>query len=186
MKIIATTLLFFALSVSLSASYSDDEKDVKDMKTRERIFIGGNLGIQFGTITAINISPTIGYRLTNKLSTGVGGTYQFYRDRGWLQTSDFSYSTHIYGGSVFARYLIIPQLFAHAEFESLNLDSRIGINRNHDGNRFWEQNYFVGGGYRQRLGPRTYLNLMLLYNLNSNSVIYYQNPIFRFGIDVRM
>jgi hypothetical protein len=187
MRLALVCIVFFSLmpNINFGASF-DDEKDVKDMSTRERIFVGGYIGLQFGTITSVNISPTIGYRLSNKLSAGVGGTYQYYRNRGWLLVSDVSYSTHIYGGSVFARYLITRQFFAHGELEALNLDSRIGFSANPSENRFWERNYFLGGGYRQALGPRTFLNIMLLYNFNNNSVIYYQNPIFRFGLDVRM
>ena len=182
----AGILLFALLFICFSgnAAPMDDEKDVRDLPTRERIFIGGYLGLQIGTITSINISPTIGYLITNQLSAGVGGTYQYYRNRGWLLINNISYSAHIYGGSVFARYRITRNIFAHVELEALNLDSRIGFDVQREESRFWERNYFVGGGYRQELGPRTFLNVMLLYNFNSNSVIYHQNPIFRFGIDV--
>lgn len=187
MKKIIFIILFWSLLPFFSmAAPSEDEEDVKDLPVRERIFVGGYIGLQFGTITSINISPTIGYRITNRLSAGLGGTYQYYRDRGWLITSDFAYSTHIFGGSLFTRYFIIPQVFAHVEMEALNLDTRIDIMQEAQQGRFWEQNYFVGGGYRQSLGPRTFLNLMLLYNLNQNSVIHYQNPVFRFGLDVRL
>lgn len=184
-----TGFFFIGLLLISFSGYSapmDDEKDVRDLPTRERIFVGGNLGLQIGTITSINISPTIGYLISNNLSAGIGGTYQYFRDRGWLRTANISYSTHIYGGSVFARYRITRAIFAHAEVEALNLDSRIGFMEQREESRFWEQNYFVGGGYRQALGPRTFLNLIVLYNFNTNSVIYQQNPIFRFGIDVSL
>ncbi|MFW5757670.1 MAG: hypothetical protein ACOCUQ_02485 [Bacteroidota bacterium] len=169
----------------------DDERDVKEMSTRERIIFGGYLGLQIGNlITSVNISPTIGYLITNRLTAGLGGTYQYYRDRGWGSSVDFSTSTHIYGGSVYTRYLVFRQIFAHLEFEALNLDSQMGFSpatgANPNDERYWEYNYFAGGGYRAPLGPKVFLNLMVLYNFNTSSVVYYQNPVFRFGVEVRM
>ncbi len=178
-------LLALLLPLTLIA---EEEKDVKDMPTRERIFVGGNVGLQIGNInTMVVISPIVGYRLTNRLSPGIGLTYQYYRDTGWGEMSGFTAVTHIYGGSTFARYRITPQFFAHVEFEALSLDSQMGWRNDPDRDtRFWEYNYFAGGGYRASLGGRTRLNLMLLYNFNTESVVYFQNPIFRIGIDVRL
>jgi hypothetical protein len=166
----------------------DDEPDVRDLPTRERIIVGGNLGLQIGNIsTVVIISPSIAYRVTNRLTSGLGLTYQYYRNRGWGSMSGFTSVTHLYGGSLFSRYSITRQIFAHAEFESLSLDSQMGWRTApEEGGRFWEQNYFLGGGYRAPIGPRAALNIMLLYNFNSNSVVYFQNPIFRFGVDINL
>lgn len=166
---------------------ADDEENVRDLPARERIFVGGYIGLQIGTITAIVISPTVAYRFTNRFSMGVGGTYQYYRDRGWGISPEFSTSTNIIGGNIFARYSITRQFFAQTEFEALNLDSQMGFNTGSpaDG-RFWEYNYFAGGGYRTQISPRAYLNLIVLYNFNSESVVHYQNPVIRFGLDVRL
>ncbi len=185
-NILAFLLAFFMLTAPFTVLASDEE-DVKDLPFRERLYVGGYLGLQIGTITAINISPTVAYRFTNRITGGVGGTYQYYRDRGWGVNPEFSTSTHIYGGTVFTRYNITPRIFAQVEYEALNLDSQMGfLSGSSAGGRFWEHNYFAGGGYRAPLGPRAYLNLMLLYNFNSESVVHYQNPVFRFGIDVRL
>lgn len=186
-KKIFSILVILALLFPLALKAEEDE-DVKELPTRERIFLGGNIGLQISNInTMVVVSPIIGYRLTSRLSPGIGLTYQYYRDSGWANQSGFSAVTHIYGGSAFARYRIFPQLFAHVEFEALNLDSQMGFRTEPDrDSRFWEYNYFVGGGYRAFLGGRTHINLMLLYNLNNSSVVYYQNPIFRIGVDVRL
>lgn len=181
-------LLLLLVSIyPLQATANDDETDVRDLPRKERFFIGGYLGLQIGTITSVNISPTIAYRFTNRFTGGLGATYQYYRDRAWGTSEDFSTTTHIYGGSAFARYNITPQFFLQTEYEALNLDSQMGFSlSSKPSERFWEHNYFAGAGYRARLGPKTYLNLMLMYNFNNESVVYYQNPMFRFGIDVRL
>jgi hypothetical protein len=175
--LIITLLVMVAMPQNVFAD--DEEPDVRDMKTRERIFVGGSMGLQFGTITVVNISPIVGYRITNRLSAGLGGTYQYYNDRSFGQ----SFSTNMYGGNVFARFLVIPQAFLHAEAERLSLES-FRFDPGSDRTRVWEENYFLGAGYRARLGAKTYFNIMMLYNFNPDSQVYYQNPIFRFGIDI--
>lgn len=177
--------LMFCFS-ALQARPSDDD-DVKNKRVRERIFVGGYVGLQFGDITVINISPTAGYRISNKFSAGLNGTYQYYRERSpFFNTSQY-FITHIYGGSTFVRYHFIKQAFAHAEYEALNLETRrIGTEAIERTGRFWEYNPLLGGGYRQALGARTHLNIMLLYNFNQDSKVYYQNPIFRIGVDVAL
>ncbi len=170
--------MMFILQPSLLKG-QDDGQGVGDMTTRERIFVGGSLGLQFGTITAISISPIVGYWITNRLSAGIGGTYQYYNDRSFGQ----SFTTSVYGGGVFARFLVIPDAFIHAEYERASLES-FRFDPGSDQTRIWEDNYFVGAGYRLRIGEKAFFNIMLLFNLNDDSQVYYQNPHFRFGVDI--
>ncbi|MBK7910954.1 MAG: hypothetical protein KA193_12825 [Bacteroidia bacterium] len=142
----------------------------------DRVFFGGNFGLQFGTQTIIEIAPIVGYRLTDRLAAGVGGKYIYYRYR----SAPFEYSTNMYGGSVFARYNILENLFAYTEYEILNLDAPDPLNP-YRLRRTNVTSVFVGGGYRQMLGNNSSLNLMLLYNLNESTNSPYQNPIIRIG-----
>ncbi len=184
---IVSALFIFMLAIPTLA-FADDDKDVRDLPRRQRIIVGGNLGLQIGNLsTMVNISPTIGYRLTNRITPGISLTYQYYRDTGWGNMAGFTSVTHLYGGSFFTRYRITRDFFAHGEVEALNLDSQLNWMVDPGTSaRFWEYNYFIGGGYRAALSDRTFINLMVLYNLNNNSVVYFQNPIFRLGVDVRL
>ncbi len=160
---------------------TDEEPDVRELSTRERIFVGGFVGLQFGTYTAVSVNMLAGYRITNRLSAGIGGTYMYANDRYWEQ----SMTSHTYGGSLFARFRIIEKAFIHAENEWLSVVSR--ADQLHDGRqRISETNFLLGPGYGLALSPRANLNILLLYNFNENSQVYFDNPFFRVGLDISL
>lgn len=136
----------------------------------DRLFFGGNFGLMFGTITYAEISPLVGYRITERLSAGPGISYIY------LQDNRFGLSTSIYGGRVFARYNITDYLFGHGEYEVLNRESPYSLE-----GRINVTSIFVGGGYRQRISPNSFLFIMGLWNLNDSEYSIYRNPIIRVG-----
>lgn len=140
-----------------------------------RFYTGGNFGLSFGTVTAIDISPIIGYKITDKFSAGVGAIYMYYSD------TRYKYSTNVYGGRVFSRYLIIENLFAHLEYELINRDA---LDFNDRPIRVNVPGLLVGGGYTQRIAGNSYFNIMALWNLNENQYSLYPNPIIRMGFSV--
>ena len=151
----------------------------------DRIFFGGNLGLQFGDLTFVDISPLIGYKLTDQLAVGIGGTYIYYRSRTQFlingQPQIFEYKTNIYGGRLFTRYYFVENLFGHAEYEILNLE----VPDDFIFNKLTRTNitsFFIGGGYRQMLGGRAALELMGLYNLTEEANSPYVNPVIRIGV----
>jgi len=149
------------------------------------IFFGGNFGLQFGSITQINLSPTVGYRFPNQISAGVGLTYDYYND------SRYQFSTSAYGASIFGRYNINKYLFAHVELENLNM-AQLDISTNpitnistiSESDRYWITSFFVGGGYRQLIGERSSAYIMVLWNLNQSTKSPYSNPIIKIGFDI--
>ena len=150
---------------------------------RSKIYAGGNIGLLFGTITVVDIYPIIGYRLTKDLSAGFGVTYQYFSDNRYNP----NFSTSIYGGSVFARYVIVENLFAHSEYELINrefilIDTSTGTIV--DRSRRNVGSLLVGGGYRQRIGSNSYFVLMALWNLNESVYSLYPNPIIRMGVNI--
>lgn len=140
----------------------------------ENIVVGGNVGAQFGTITVINLNPTIGYKFTDNWLVGFGGTYLYYEDQRYTPT----FSTNIYGGSIFSQYYFLEYFTAHIEYEILNVDAQFSTERvNVDA-------LLVGGGYRSQIGANSFFNLMLLYNLIENVHYPYSNPIVRLGFGI--
>jgi len=94
---------------------------------RERIFFGGNLGLQFGTITNIQISPIVGLWVLPRVIIAGGPNFTYYQD---------PYAkTMIYGGKFYTEFYLIRDLsqvlplggrtgiFLHLEDEVLSLES---------------------------------------------------------------
>ncbi|MEP2771760.1 MAG: hypothetical protein ABJH05_06405 [Fulvivirga sp.] len=148
---------------------------------KDRIYIGGGLGLQFGNITNIQVSPIVGYRINEKLSAGIGITYIYYKikfDNGQ------EFETDIYGGSVFVRRNLNEQFFLQAEYESLNLEF-YNVN---DGSvtREWVPGLLLGGGYFMPLGRHAGFSATALYNvIHDDLKSPYNSPlILRIGFTV--
>lgn len=150
-------VLIFALfsALPLHAQREIDEEMRPPLK--DRLFFGGNFAMSFGTITFIDVSPLVGTMITNRLSSGVGLTYQYFKDNRFVGANN-----SLYGGRVFSRYNIFPNIFAHGEFENLNLD--LYNPRSEQFQREWVPGLLLGGGYFTPFGTRGGANITLLYN----------------------
>lgn len=187
---IITVLVFVILTVTVYAQPTADDELQRENRFFDRVVLGGGLGLQFGTVTFIEISPLIGYRLTEKLETGIGLTYKYYRYKDFYydQTTNdrFDLKSNIYGASVYTRYHIFSSVFLHAEYERLryNYDDvyvsggqliKEPMHANVDG-------LFLGGGYRQRISQNSYFYISALWDVIQDPLSPYNNPILRMGV----
>ncbi len=177
-------LLVVAICLMTNGVAHGDEPSVSDLSPRERTFVGGFLGLQLGSFTSISLNLHAGYRITNRFSAGLAGSYHFANDSWFGQ----SYSSHMYGGSVFARFRLYSTLFIHGEYERMRLESRLPPYDPQfdpdDRSTVTEDNYFLGAGYGIPLSERLRLNILALYNFNTESQAYLDNPFFRVGVDI--
>ena len=97
---LSVILIYFTLS-SVVGQVADSTK-VKKEFSFDDFYAGGNFGLQFGTITLIDVSPLIGYKITDRYSMGIGGTYTYYRDKRFNP----AYTSNVYGGRLFAKFII--------------------------------------------------------------------------------
>ncbi len=150
---------------------------------RDRVFFGGNLGLAFGDVTFVEVAPLVGYRVTDKLSTGVQIQYRYRNDKRFSQDLEAS----DYGFNLFARYNLASPFFLQAEYEYLNFEF---ITLTPDRNTFREgfSSVLVGGGIAQPLGRNAFFIITALYNLSyddSEQVSPYDSPlILRVGINL--
>jgi hypothetical protein len=139
----------------------------------DRMYIGGNVGLQFGDDTYAELSPLVGYKFTDKISAGVGAIYQYYH----LRNRYYDLETDVYGGRVFGRYMFTDYLFGHAEYEYLNLEAFDFQRRRVDVNSL-----LAGAGYVQRITPNSGIVALVLYNFTESTYTPYGSPIiFRIG-----
>lgn len=187
MKIIKKLPLLSALFLLLLSSTAKSQNDTimpaprEKIPFKDRLVYGGNLGLQFGTVTYVDISPTIGYKVTEKFHAGVGATYIYYSEKYPLSNGQtYTYKTDIYGGKVFTRYYVLENLFLHHETEILNLEVYDLLNDKVERKNILSP--LLGAGYIQRFGESSGLYLMVLFNLNETPDSPYTNPIIRMGL----
>jgi hypothetical protein len=187
-KILLYVSLFLIVSTN---SYTQENKPTP----RERFFWGGNLWLQFGTFTYIEVAPEAGYRITPRFSAGLGLKYQFTKQSYYVSTSGSS----IYGAKVFARYTLIKDfseyfkaasksgIFIHAEDELLNLEKgNFGYYDETASGRFFLNSVLLGPGLKQPLGDRAYAYFMVLWVLTETNRTPYESPTFRIGFNVQL
>ncbi|MEM1137694.1 MAG: hypothetical protein AAGI07_17785 [Bacteroidota bacterium] len=168
-------IIFLSLFVFFCANVNaqDEEEQKEKIPLLDRLYFGGNVGLQFGDITFIDVSPQVGYRVTEKFSAGVGGTYRYINNKIFFPP----FETNVLGYRIFARYDVTPVVYPYAEYENLSL--RIG----NETNREWFDAFFIGAGFFQPIGRRGGINILALYNLNYTAITsLYNTPwVFRVG-----
>ena len=194
MKIKILIIILVNLFTTSIFAQSSEDPAVIDLTFNQRLVYGGGFGLQFGNVTLVDLSPTIGYRLTDQLTlgTGISFKYNHIKDYTLDQNSGrwYDYKSNIYGGSVWGRYYLLQNIFAHAEIEQLKIDynytsvsSTLPTNVK---NGVDVTSVLVGGGYRQPLGGHVFFNILILFNLNETDFTPYNNPIIRAGVSVGM
>jgi hypothetical protein len=148
-----------------------------------RVVFGGNFGASFSSSESIvAVSPSVGYRFTERLTIGTGVIYQYNRIK--LPPYDFQFNN--YGARFYGTYQLTSFLVAHTEYELLDLEyitlNNFGIP---DGTmRRQIGSFLVGGGYRQSFGSNSSVDILLLYNLTETPYTPYSNPILRIGFGI--
>jgi hypothetical protein len=135
-------------------------------ENNNRWTFGGGIGVGFGSQSyfALSASPRVGYRITNDLEAGVVGSVLW-------QTSDYYRST-MFGIGPFANYYFARSFYVGANFQHYFINSTdkyfdYSVSRNEDA-------LYLGGGYMQRIGNSSYMQLGLMYNVlwKENSSIF--------------
>lgn len=161
---------------------SRNSEELSERPFHKRLVKGGNIWLSFGNHTFIDVSPNIGYLLTNRWVTGVGATYIYSRTNIGGVVNSFN----IYGGRAFTYYQIADNFLGYFELERLAIpDNRVVSGSS---NRFWIHNTWIGVGYRQWLSSRAAVDILGLYDLSYNPAVdLYNTPLnfrmnFVFGL----
>jgi hypothetical protein len=152
---------------------------------KSKLFVGGSLGLAFGTYTIINVSPLVGYRFTDVLAAGVGVNYSYYGYDDGLYTSKQSYV----GMSIFGRVYPIQQLFIQVQPE-LNYMWASQVPDAGQNLPELKVNQFVptllmGGGAAIPTGANGAITISVMYDVLQNVWSpYYHQAVYGFGYNV--
>lgn len=173
----------FALNASVTAQDDVEQKTAVAYKEnfKNTFFTGGNLGLQFGTVTMIDVSPQFGYYVLENISLGVGFTYQFIADHRYKPAAIM----HVLGGRVFTNlhFPFYNSIFAHGEYEYMAYKTNV-FSSSMLPEWITLSNVLAGIGYRQRVFGRSAITLMILWNFNESQYNLYSNPVIRMGFDI--
>ena len=185
-------IIFFLILFSSASIFAQDDDSLEPPDGRW--YISPDFGLILGNITMIEVAPTIGYNLTPSFSAGVGGKYEYYRQLNYY-TRAVEINTSLYSLRSFLRLVLVPDLgevlpishrfslFSYVEYEALNLDEEYyGLLQSIDSERFWHHTILAGGGVSQQISKRSFMNLMVLWDMTNSSSSPYSNPILRFGL----
>lgn len=144
--------------------HKDDDNSLEGVPFKERIVVGGGLGLQFGSqVDVVSLSPMVGYKLTQKLMAGSSVTYRYTK----YKYFNPSIKLTDYGVSPFVRYTIFSGIFLQAEYEYLNYEfpesATTTIRKGYN-------SFLAGGGYTQPIGGKAAFYLLALYNFSYQSV----------------
>ncbi|SEM97728.1 hypothetical protein SAMN05421856_11082 [Chryseobacterium taichungense] len=135
-------------------------------ENNNRWTFGGGIGVGFGSNSAFyfQASPRVGYRLTNDLEGGAVGSVSW-------QTSDFYRST-MFGVGPFVNYYFARSFYLSANYQHYFInykDKYYDFKMNTD-----EDALYLGGGYMQRIGNNSFMQIGLMYNVlwKENSSIF--------------
>ncbi len=186
-------LAFAALNLSaqVEETVKPDKTDQEEKERfSQRLVFGGDIGLSFGSITYINLSPVIGYRITDRLTAGVGPIYIYEKYK------NLNFETSTYGGKAVASFALIKgspesgnflglgNIVLHVENEITNVEPlyyNAFTNLYRLGDRIWIDNLLLGVGLIQTISGRFSISMFIMWDVTQNDYSPYSNPIFKFG-----
>ena len=197
MKHFFLVMLFTSTSLSLAQEIDStvvkiDSTTVKEetkpettqpVSKENRWYYGGTIGFSFwNDYTYIGIYPLVGYKITPKFSIGGKIGYSYYNYH------DIDLSTNNYGGSVFTRYRVIPQIYLHAEFVYFSYEQQTYDlqTRQYGTERNWVPFILLGGGLSQSVGQNVWAYVEVLFDVlqDDNSPFEDWDPFISIGVGV--
>lgn len=147
----------------------------------ERLWFGGHLGASFGDVDIVDVSPVVGFAVSDALSIGGGVSFRYRKDDRFPGEP----SSTDYGANAFARYRISEPLFLQAEVELLSYEY-LRADLTEDRDTF--ESVLAGAGFVRPLGRRTSLYGLALYNFSydDDDLVspYDDDWVYRVGVTV--
>jgi len=182
----------FLLILSASISFAQDETtEEKKGFQKDRLFVGGYMGLTFGSYTMINISPQLGYRFTDHLAAGLGINGQYISVKNYyLNGAEYSKSTQgVTGLNIFGRVYPVQQFMLQIQPEANYI---FGDVKYYDGrspsttklDAMIVPSLLLGGGAVIPSGRGHFLASIFYDILQDKNSPYGARPIYNFGFNI--
>lgn len=151
------------------------ESRLSDLTHRERTVVGGSIGLGLSSWNGSGMfygaaTPLVGYRLTERLSAGVGFNYTYYKTR--------LYQEQYYAGIAWARLGLFNGLFACAELNQVNAP----VYSMGSATRETFPLVLAGGGISQGIGHGLGTYFQIMYDFTEEERSPYGPLVIRGGI----
>lgn len=147
----------FTLLLMMISFWSFSQIAMSSGTQSNRWTFGGGLGLGFGSNSYFNlqVSPRVGYKITDQLEGGLIGNVSW-------QTSDF-YKSTMFGVGPFANYYFARSFFVGANLQQYFINSTEKYNNYKYSTD--ETALYLGGGYMQSMGNNAFMQLGIMYNV---------------------
>ena len=128
---------------------------------KDKLFVGGGVGLSFGTVDYVSIAPLVGFRLAPRFDLAIQPFYSYTKDSRY--SPEFSASN--YGADLLGRVRIVQNFFAEARIEWISyeyLDTFGQSSRQSDTYPMAGLGYTIGAG-------RAGISFSALYNFGYDS-----------------
>jgi len=163
-KLVILIFIVFCCSLSLKAQGGFNPSN---------LVFGGNLGLQFGNYTVVNVSPQLGYSFSKYVTAGAGLGYTYYKNDYYIGRDKFDYKSSYFSMNLFGRFYPIEYLVVSLQPEISRMWRTIDdYSGSYSENKF-VPSVLVGGGVR--LGG---MIAMIQYDVVQNNNSPYGDNIF--------
>ena len=158
-------------------SAAQETKMIKPFQSR--FYYGGFFNVSFGSYTVIGVEPSFAYKFTPRLSVGTKLSYEYVHEK----QGGYVYEESTYGFSLFSRMRILPRIYTHAEYSSMNYKFYDELG---ESERKWVPFLFLGGGLSQPVSENVWLNAEIVFDVlqNENSPYADWEPFYSVGFGV--
>lgn len=115
-----------------------------------KLSLGGNLGLQFGDYTVINISPQVGYDLSDYFTVGAGLGYTYYKDKVYDYGSRYDFKSSYLSFDIFGRFYPVNGIVVSLQPEISRMWRTVEASRLGEKNSYSKfiSSLLIGGGLR--------------------------------------
>ncbi len=162
MKLYKKTLLFVLAICAFSGFAQRLEDTTSEEETFwKRVRFGGGIQLSIGSsYTAIGVSPSAIYEVSDKFAAGLGVSYLYSKHKLY----DTKYN--VYGASVLALYNPIKEFQLSTEFEQLNVTENNGSTKN----SYWLPAWYLGAAYSMGRHAAVGIRYDVLYDEDNRNV----------------